>query len=358
VGWLGWFCDNHRMRHLNVARRRAGGMRPVARGALSAAIAIGIGGALVAAQGGERSRTTTAHTIPRTPDGHPDMQGICTHGTLTPFERPDALCTKATYTPDELRAVERQMRERRANAAANPRAGDVGGDNEAFVDSGYTMLPSGQTSLIVDPPDGRLPVRPEALKRAAFNADSRDDYETMSPWDRCITRGPTVMLPAGYNNGTEIIQRPGLVMIYSEMVHEARVVPTDGRPHKPSQLRTWLGDPVGHWEGDTLVVDSTNYRDDGWLSTHEGSGRLRGIPISKALHIVERFTLKDADTIAFEMTVDDPAWFTRPFTVSLPLRRDSEYQLYESACHEGNQDIELVLRGARFAEREAAAPKQ
>jgi hypothetical protein len=180
----------------------------------------------------------------------------------------------------------------------------------------------------------------------------------MSPWDRCITRGPTVMLPAGYNNGTEIVQTPGAVMIYSEMVHEARIVPTDGRAHKPASMRTWLGDPVGHWDGDTLVVDITNYRDDGWLSTNSGSGRLRGIPIGPTLHIIERFTMKDADTIVFEMTVDDPVSLTRPFTVSVPLRRDPDYQMYESACHEGNQDIELVLRGARYSEKEAATPKR
>jgi hypothetical protein len=343
------------MRYLDVVRRRPfGRTQPIAGLALVAVIVVP-GGARVAAQG-ERSRPTTAHAIPRTPDGHPDMQGVWTHGTLTPFERPEALGTKTTYTPTELREAERQLRERRASAAANARPGDVGGDNEAFVDSDYTMLSSGQTSLVVDPPDGRVPFRKEALTRAAFNTDSRDDYETMSPWDRCVTRGPTVMLPAGYNNGTQIVQTPGLVMIEAEMVHEVRVIPTDGRSHRATQLRTWLGDPVGHWEGDTLVVDSTNYRDDGWLSTHAGSGRLRGIPISKALHIVERFTLKDADTILFEMVVDDPAMFTRPWTVSLPLHRDVAYQMYESACHEGNQDIELVLRGARSEERDAASP--
>lgn len=313
---------------------------------------------VAAAQPAQRRETGTAvgTRVPRTPDGRPDMQGVWIHGTLTPFERPAALGTKAIYTEEELRDNERQMAARRAAARTAARAGDVGGDNEAFVDSEYKWLPTRQTSLIVDPPDGRLPVRPEALERAAINLESRDTYETMSPWDRCITRSPTLMLPAGYNNGTRIVQTPGFVVLESEMVHEARVVPTDGRSHAPSHIRGWLGDPTGHWEGDTLVVDSTNYHDRGWISTHAGSGRLRGLPNSEALHIVERYTMTDDQTIAFEMTVEDPAVYTRPWTVSMPLTRDATYQMFESACHEGNVAIELVLRGARFEEKSPETP--
>lgn len=292
-----------------------------------------------------------APAIPRLADGHPDMQGVWIHGTLTPFERPADLGTKAFYTAEELRTVEAQIAARRTAARTTSRPGDVGGDNEAFVDSDYAWLPTRQTSLIIDPPDGRLPVRPEALKRAAINLESRDDPETMSPWDRCITRGPTLMLPAGYNNGTRIVQTPGLVMIEAEMVHEARVVPTDGRPHAPARIRTWLGDPRGRWDGDTLVIDSTNFHDRGWISTHAGSGRLRGLPNSDALHVVERYTMTDVNTIVFEMTVDDPPVYAAPWTVSVPLYRDANYLMYEAACHEGNQATELVLRGARFEER-------
>ncbi len=294
--------------------------------------------------------------IPRLADGHPDMQGVWIHGTLTPFERPVDLGTKAFYTAEELRTVEAQIAARRNAARTTTRAGDVGGDNEAFVDSDYAWLSTRQTSLLVEPPDGRLPVRPDALKRAAVNLESRDDPETMSPWDRCITRGPTLMLPAGYNNGTRIVQTPGLVTLEAEMVHEVRVIPTDGRPHVAGHLRTWLGDPRGRWEGDTLVIDSTNFHDRGWISTHAGSGRLRGLPNSEALHVVERFTMTAADTIVYEMTVDDPAVYTRPWTVSVPLTRDDTYVIYEAACHEGNQAIELVLRGARFEERQVKSP--
>ena len=279
------------------------------------------------------------------------MQGVWTHGTLTPFERPAALGTKAFYTEAELVEQERQRAARRANPPAD-RPGDVGGDNEAFVDGDYQWPRTHQTSLLVDPPDGRLPFRPEAEKKREFNTSSRDDFETMSSWDRCITRSPTLMLPTGYNNGTRIVQTPGFAMIESEEIHEARIIPTDGQPHLDRSVTAWTGDPRGRWDGETLVVDSTNYHDRGWVSTHAGSGRLRGVPNSTALHIVERFTMVDPNTIQYEMTVDDPAAFTQPWRASLLLDRSDDYRIYEYACHEGNAAIELVLRGARAEEKE------
>jgi hypothetical protein len=229
----------------------------------------------------------------------------------------------------------------------------VGGDNEAFVDGAYSYLRTRQTSIVVEPADGRLPFRPEAEKQREFNTTSRDDYETMSPWDRCITRSPTLMLPAGYNNGIRIVQTPGFAMIEVEQIHEARIIPTDGRPHVDPAITTWTGDPRGHWEGDTLVVDSTNYTDRGWISTHAGSGRLRGVPNSTALHVVERFTMIDQNTIQYDMTVDDPKTFTQPWRASLLLNRSDDYKIYEYACAEGNVAIELVLRGARADEKAA-----
>lgn len=306
--------------------------------------------ATLAAQGGAKSETIKKWTPPRTADGHPDMQGVWTHGTLTPFERPAALGTKAFYTEAEAADLERQALTRRRNPAA-ARAGDVGGDNEAFVDGDYTYLRNHQTSIVVDPPDGRLPLRPEAEKKRDFNTTSRNDYETMSPWDRCITRSPTLMLPGGYNNGTRIVQASGFVMIEVEEIHEARIIPMDGRAHVDPRVTTWTGDPRGRWDGDTLVVDSTNYTDRGWLSTHAGSGRLRGLPNSTALHIVERFTMLDQNTIQYEMTVEDPATFTHAWRASLLLNRSDDYRIYEYACHEGNVAIELVLRGARAEEK-------
>jgi hypothetical protein len=140
-------------------------------------------------------------------------------------------------------------------------------------------------------------------------------------------------------------------VIEVEQIHEARIIPTDGRPHVDSTITTWTGDPRGYWEGDTLVVDSTNYTDRGWISTHAGSGRLRGTPNSTALHIVERFTMIDQNTIQYDMTVDDPKTFTQPWRVSLLLNRSEDYKIYEYACHEGNAAIELVLRGARAEEK-------
>ena len=304
----------------------------------------------LAAQAHDKGEPAKRWKPSRTPDGHPDMQGVWTHGTLTPFERPAALGTKAFYTEAEVADAERQALARRANPPAD-RPGDVGGDNEAFVDSDYSYLSTRQTSIIVDPPDGRLPFRPEVEKKREFNTTNRDDYETMSPWDRCITRSPMLMLPAGYNNGTRIVQTPGFVMIEVEQIHEARIIPMDGRPHADASITTWTGDARGRWEGDTLVVDNTNYTDRGWISTHAGSGRLRGAPNSTALHVVERFTMIDQNTIQYEMTVEDPQTFTRPWRASLLLNRSEDYRIYEYACHEGNAAIELVLRGARAEEK-------
>jgi hypothetical protein len=283
-----------------------------------------------------------------------ELQGTWTNGTLTPFERPAALAAKAFYTPEEVAAEERQATERR-NGARNRRPGDVGSDNEAFVDTGYKMVSTRQTSLVVDPPDGRIPIRPEAEKKRDFNVANVDTFETMSPWDRCITRSPTNLFPAGYNNAYQIVQTAHYVMIMSEMIHEARIIPLDGRPHVHTGLGQWLGDSRGRWEGKTLVIDTTNFHDRGWIATHAGSGRLRGVPTSKALHLVERLTRVDATTLIYEATIDDPEIFERPWTFSMPFVKSDDYTIYEYACHEGNEATGLMLRGARTLEREAAS---
>jgi hypothetical protein len=322
---------------------------------VAAALFVRSGVSTVAAQPHSKTGPTNKSTPPRTSDGHPDLQGVWTHGTLTPFERPVALGTKAFYTDAEAAEVERQAKGRRANPAA-ARAGDVGGDNEAFVDGDYTWLRNRQTSILVDPPNGRLPFRPGTEQKRDFNTTSRDDFETMSPWDRCITRSPTLMLPGGYNNGIRFVQTPGFVMIEVEQIHEARIIPMDGRPHVDPRVTTWTGDSRGRWDGDTLVVDSTNYHDRGWISTHAGSGRLRGAPNSTALHLIERFTMIDQNTIQYEMIVDDPQVFSEPWRAALFLNRSDDYRIYEYACHEGNAAIELVLRGARAEEHIAEPP--
>ena len=301
-------------------------------------------GAAVAAQ----PKASPTWTPPRTTDGHPDLEGIWVNATITPFERPASLREKAILTEAEAAALERQAAIRRDEDPA-PRPGDVGTYNQFWTDAGDHVVSTRRTSLVVDPPDGRVPLRPEAEAARDYNgAHEGDSYEFMSVWDRCITRGvPAGMFPAGYNNAYQIIQTPGFVLIQYEMIHEARIIPIDGRPHLPGNVRLWNGDTRGHWEGNTLVVDTTNYNSKGWIATQAAAGRIKGIPQTESLHVVERFTPTDANTIDYEATLDDPKMFTRPWTVSVPLHRESGYRIYEYACHEGNHAVEGVLRGAR-----------
>jgi hypothetical protein len=299
------------------------------------------------------AKTTKTWTPPHTPDGQPDIQGMWTNATITPFERPSALAEKAFLTVEEAAALEQQAAERRATADSNPKPGDVGSYNDFWFDSGTKVVATRQTSLVVDPPDGKVPVKPDAEKRRDHNLTNVDSFESMSPWDRCITRGPGAMFPAGYNNAYKIVQTPGYVVILYEMIHEARIIPVDGRPHLDKSVRLWTGDPRGRWDGNTLVVETTNFNDKGWVATNAASARIRGVPHSDALRLVERFTRVDADTIRYEVTIEDPTMYTRPWTVSIPLSRDESYQMFEYACHEGNRAIENVLSGARKAERVA-----
>ena len=288
---------------------------------------------------------------PTTPDGQPDLHGIWTNATITPFERPAALLGKAFLNEAEAQAFERQAATRREEDGP-PSAGDVGSYNQFWFDSGERVVSTRRTSLVIDPPDGRVPLRAEAeAARDYAIAHEGDSYEFMSVWNRCITRGvPGGMFPAGYNNAYEIVQSRGYVVIHYEMIHEARIIPLDGRPHLPAQVRLWNGDPRGHWDGSTLVVDTTNYNNKGWIATQAAAGRIKGIPQTESLHVVERFTPVDANTIDYQATIDDPKMFTRPWTVSVPLHRNPAYRLYEYACHEGNRAVEGVLRGARAEE--------
>jgi len=158
------------------------------------------------------------------------------------------------------------------------------------------------------------------------------------------------MFPAGYNNAYQIVQAPGAVVIYYEMIHEARIIPIDGRPPLPSEIKLWNGDSRGHWEGNTLVVDTTNYNNKGWISTAAATGRIKGIPQSEALHVVERFTRVDRNTISYEVTIADPNAYAKPWTVAVPLNRDAGYQIFEYACQEGNHAVENILSGGRALE--------
>src|SRR5579863_10270033 len=209
----------------------------------------------------------------RTPDGQPDLQGVWTNATLTPFERPAELAGKATITDQEAAEIER--RASASPADPPPKAGDPGGYNQVWSDGGTTWLSTRQTSLVVDPPDGRVPVKPSAEAKRKYDLEHvADSYEYQSTWERCITRGvPAGMFPAGYNNAYQILQTPGYVMIFSEMIHEVRVIPVDGRPHLPGSVRQWNGDSIGRWEANTLVVDTVNYNGKGMIANSAATGR-------------------------------------------------------------------------------------
>jgi hypothetical protein len=299
-------------------------------------------------------------SVPRTPDGQPDLQGVWTNATLTPLERPRTLGDRLQLTEAEAAAVEEQASRRRETADEDRRQGDVGAYNQFWFDSGTTVLPTRQTSLVVDPPDGRVPVRLEAEARRDQNfARSTEHPEFMSVWDRCISRGaPGWIIPAGYNNAYQILQTRDYVVIHAEMIHDSRIIPLGDVPPLPPTVRLWEGDSRGRWEGDTLVVHTTNFTDKNWISTSAASGRIKGIPQSPGLRIVERFTRVAPDRIDYEARVEDPAVFTEPWTLAFPLMRDDEYRIYEYACHEGNRAVEGVLRGARYQERVGRGPRQ
>ena len=313
-------------------------------------VAVAIAGASLTVSAQQKAKPWTQV---RTAWGDPDLQGTWTNETITPFERPTALASKPFLTPAEAAALEARSAGQRDSADDAPaRAGDVGSYNQAWFDSGSKVVSTLQSSLVVDPPDGRVPLRPETItQHDEYIARETDSVDFMSPWDRCISRGvPGGLFPAGYNNAYQILQGPGYVMIHHEMIHAARIIPTDGRKHRAAHLRSIDGDSVGHWEGDTLVVDVTNFDGRGWIATNAASGRIRGVLQSDALHVVERFTRVGANTIHYQVTIDDPKKYTRPWTLAIPLERDDQYQIYEYACHEGNHSVENMLRAARVAE--------
>ena len=313
-------------------------------------VTVAIAGASLTAAAQQKAKPWTQV---RTAWGDPDLQGTWTNETITPFERPTALASKPFLTPAEAAAIEARSAGQRDSADDAPaRAGDVGSYNQAWFDSGSKVVSTLQSSLVVDPPDGRVPLRPETItQHDEYIARETDSVDFMSPWDRCISRGvPGGLFPAGYNNAYQILQGPGYVMIHHEMIHAARIIPTDGRKHRAAHLRSIDGDSVGHWEGDTLVVDVTNFDGRGWIATNAASGRIRGVLQSDALHVVERFTRVGANTIHYQVTIDDPKKYTRPWTLAIPLERDDQYQIYEYACHEGNHSVENMLRAARVAE--------
>jgi hypothetical protein len=291
-------------------------------------------------------------TPPRTPDGQPDLQGFWTNNTYTSLERPQNV-NKEFYTKEEASEVEKKSAEQEGEQTTPGTIADVHYDFTQFgLDRGQsTHALNLRTSLIVDPSNGRLPpLTEEGQKRAAERAEAAkhvgrwDSAQSNELDDRCVIflgAGPP-MLPASYNNNYQIVQAPGYVMILFELAHDVRVIPLDSRPHVTRNIRQWLGDSRGHWEGDTLVVETTNFN---------GKNPLRGS--SENMRVVERFTRTDQDTIQYRFTVEDESTWTRPWTAEIPMRK-TVGPLFEHACHEGNYGLYNTLVGARLEEKRAA----
>ena len=319
---------------------------------IAAVAAVGLSSAPIAAQ-----------DVPRTAWGAPDLQGVWDFRTITPLERPEALGEQAFLTEEEAANLEQEVVERNvelANRAARRTSvtesvdrgeeGAPGFYNNFWLDRGTRTVGTRRTSLVVDPPNGRLPEMSPAgrerttARREYLREHPADSWLDRSAFDRCIlgfNAGPPIT-PGGYNQNLQVFQTPDHVVLITEMVHTVRVVPLDGRPSLPGHVRQWSGDSRGRWEGDTLVIETSHFND---------QRRWRGT--TRNMTLVERLTRVDADTLAYEYTVDDPATWTRPWTASIPMRR-SDQPMYEYACHEGNYSMPGILGGHRADEAAAS----
>ena len=286
---------------------------------------------------------------PHTPDGQPDLQGVWGFATITPLERPGDLAGKQFFSEKEAVDYEKQFLERNnRDRRDGPTESDVSrAYNDFWWDSGTRVVSTRRTSLIVDPPDGKLPALTAAgQKRAADRAEARrlhpnDGPENRPLAERCLmwgTAGPPI-LPSAYNNNIRIVQGAGYVAILNEMIHDVRVIPLDGRPHLPKNVRLWMGDSRGRWEGNTLVVDTTNFSD---------KTNFRGA--DQNMHLIERFTRAADGTLIYQFTVDNETSFTRAWTAEIPMTKSNQ-PMFEYACHEGNYSLTNVLAGARAEER-------
>jgi hypothetical protein len=328
--------------------------------------------------------TSKAYKLPRLADGHPDLQGMYDLATITPVERPGG--APAAYSKEEARKIEAAAAKQRAqgdqaidgNRTAPPKGGDgsvgaagnVGGYNTGWLDPGSILtVVDGQSrsSIVIDPPDGRVPAMTPAARQRATSALLRarptsdtqesndpglekapgayDDPERRPLGERCLlgfgsTSGPPALPDYFYNNLHQIVQTPNAVMILTEMVHDARVIRMNAQ-HLPKSIRLWMGDSVGHWEGDTLVVDTTNFTN---------KTRFRGS--TENLHVVERFTRVDDKTLLYRFTIDDPETWSKPWTGEYTWPA-TDGKIYEYACHEGNYALTDILKGARLREKEA-----
>jgi hypothetical protein len=299
---------------------------------------------------GRKGPAPAAWVMTRTPDGHPDLQGIWNFRSATPLERPPEFADKEFLSDQDVAAVERRAAELRQFDRPD---GALLNTPPWWVDFGTKVVQTRRSSLIVDPPDGKLPaMTPQGLKRQADVTKEHvaaDGPESLTPWERCITRGlPAVMFPSAYNNYLQLLQTPGFVVIATEMIHEARIVPLDGRPHLAGSVGTWMGDSRGRWDGDTLVVDTTNFADRADFWAPVGGAGMRYMGGGGRLHLTERFTRIGADTIDYRFTVDEPATWTKPWTVAVPLTKTDDL-IFEYACHEANYNVTHMLGAARSA---------
>ena len=294
--------------------------------------------------------STKAPTIARTADGKPDLQGIWDFAQLTPFERPDALAGKSSFASDD--EAEEFAQQRIDNNNKDRRDGGAAADverayNDFWWDFGTRVAK--QTSLVIDPPSGRVPPLTEAAKaRAGQRGGQRyDNVEERPLAERCIlgfNSGPP-MIPSAYNNNMQLVQTRDYVMIHNEMIHSARVIDLRRQSHLAKDVRLLTGDSIGHWEGDVLVVDTTNFLKEGGF---------RGATAN--MHLVERFSLDDQNTLRYKFTVDDPATWTAAWTASIPMTRTDD-QMFEYACHEANFGLENVLKGGRFRDKQSDSTK-
>ena len=314
-------------------------------------------------------------TTPRTPWGAPDLQGVWDYRTLTPLQRPEELGDKAFLTEEEAANLAQETVDRnerllnrapeRTAAAENvdKRAdGTPGFYNNFWLDRGTTAIGTRRTSLVVDPSDGRLPPLTATAQRRADSAEAEriaavrrgdrpaDSWEDLDAGDRCIQHakaGPPIST-GGYNNNVQLFQTPDYVVLLAEQNHDARIVPLDGRPHVGPQIRQWMGDSRGHWEDETLVVETIHFN-----GKHDQIGRPL-LNTGERLSLVERFTLTDPETLLYEYTVTDPTIWVRPWSVQHPMKKNPDL-LYEFACHEGNYGLHGILAGSRAQDEAAAA---
>ena len=298
--------------------------------------------------------------VPRTPWGAPDLQGVWTGSTLTPLERPTDLADKSFLTEEEVVALEYRADESRF-VERTPQAGDPGTYNQAWFAPGTRVVADRRTSLVIDPPDGRIPYTSELRARGRLQAiyrvsGQRNSWVDVDTGERCLTDG-VPMFWLGYNPNHQIVQTPDHIVVLHEMFRDRRIIPLDGRSH--GTIRQWNGDIRGRWEGDTLVVESRGFVDkmsDRWAQTWR-------MP-TETMRLVERFTRRDADTLEYEFTITDPVKFERSWSARIPLttnqaaRGVTEGPLFEYACHEGNYSLANVLRGARAEERVATGGEQ